>query len=236
MLLKLKKVLNTMLGLLLSLPAQAIYIAHADKSHQQVSISAHEQNRLAIQGRRIASVVPSQKGVISVIKDETLGALYFTLTHDQQTSVTLFVSDEQGITYKLILQPSFIPGAEIILQPPQNNDKAAYNAGFAGTYLSQIKHAITSMADSTAMTDSITINKEVKLWKESRFVLLNQYRGVDGLLGEKYHLSNISLSTMQLAEQEFYRAGVLAVAIEQHALLPGESTYVLIVREGERNE
>lgn len=78
---KLKNLLKTiLLSLLLNANAYATQrIAHADKGHQQANISAHEQNRLSVEGRRIASVVPSQKGVISTIKDEALGALYFTL-------------------------------------------------------------------------------------------------------------------------------------------------------------
>lgn len=243
MFLKLKKSSNTiLLILLLSVNADATQlIANADKSHQQANISAHEQNRLAVEGRRIASVVPSQKGVISVIKDEALGALYFTLastTH--HGSITLFISDDQGATYKLILQPRSIPGAEIILQPSalSRGYRSAHSAGPAGSYLSTIKDLIANMAevDDHYAADIVTINKEVKLWKESRLILLNKYVGVDGLVGEKYHLSNISPSPMQLVEQEFYRSGVLAVAIEQHALAAGESTNVLIVREGGRHE
>lgn len=232
MLLKLKKHLTPILLSLLASLALPTYgtqlIPHADKTHQQAFISAQEQNRLAIAGRRIASVIPSQKGVISVIKDEALGALYFTLSNAQQLgSITLFVSDDAGATYKLILHPKSIPGEEIILQPSVTEPRS--QATDHGSYQSRIKDLAALMAE-VGSSHKVTINQEVKLWQESHFLLLSQYDEYPGLLGEKYRLTNISASSMELLEQEFYRTGVLAVAIEQHTLAPGESTHILIIR------
>ena len=41
---------------------------------------------------------------------------------------------------------------------------------------------------------------------------------------------------MRIAEAELYKPGVLAVAIEQLTLAPGESTSVFIIRERGANE
>jgi conjugal transfer pilus assembly protein TraK len=220
---KLKNLLKTIpLSLIISVNAHATQrIVHADKSHQQVNISAHEQNRLAIEDRRIVSVVPSQKGVISVIKDEALGALYFTLSSEtHHGSITLFVSDDQGATYKLILHPKSIPGTEIILQPTINGHRSLKSGGYAGSY----------------SVDIVRMNREVKLWKESRFIFLEKYLGIDGLIGEKYRLTNISPSEMRIEEQEFYRDGILAVSLEKHSLASGESSHVFIIRAGEKHD
>ena len=102
-------------------------VERADQAHVQVPISARETNRLAIEGRRIASVVPSVKGALSGQKDEALGAFYFTLANDSHShgTVTLFVSDEKGVTYKLLLVPRPIAGEEIIIRPPEEKERQA---------------------------------------------------------------------------------------------------------------
>lgn len=237
---KLKNLLKTIpLSLLISANTYATQrIVHADKSHQQVNISAHEQNRLAIEGRRIASVVPSQKGLITAIKDEALGALYFTLSSETyHGSITLFVSDEQGATYKLIMHPKSIPGTEIILQPTINGPRSLKAGGHAGTYQNQIKDLVAFMAEEGKQhsVDVVRVNREIKLWKESRFIFLEKYLGINGVIGEKYRLTNISPSEMRIEEQEFYRDGILAVSVEKLALASGESTHVFIIRAGEKH-
>jgi hypothetical protein len=108
---KLKKSLIAMLTLLVLPISCDLYatqlIEGSERAHVQVNVSAKELNRLAITGRRIGIVVPSQKGAITYIKDEAAGALYFAFPKDASNpgTVTLFVTDEQvpTITYKLIL-------------------------------------------------------------------------------------------------------------------------------------
>ncbi len=215
-------------------------IEHAEQQHQQATMSAHEQNRLAIEGRRITHVVPSQKGVITVVKDEAQGALYFALTQDKANhgTVTLFVSDNQGVTYKLILTPRPVAGEEIILRPPAKQYTAPSSRNqHALAYQRRIKDLMLGMTDEPFQdkTNTTSINKVVPLWKESHLVLLTRYSAQE-LIGEKYQLTNISPSAMTLVEQEFYRPGVQAIAVEYHTLNPGDSTPVFIVRERHHDE
>ncbi|WP_237071209.1 type-F conjugative transfer system secretin TraK [Mycetohabitans sp. B2] len=238
-----KKSLSAILLSLLVLEARATQIVdNADRGHVQVNISAHEQNRLAIEGRRIANVVPSAKGVLTYEKDEALGALYFALASDSMNhgTVTLFVSDEKGMTYKLILVPRPVAGEEIILRPP--SEKAALSSRAASgnralSYQRHIKDLMLVMADESQQesVDVITVNKEVPLWKEGHLVLEDKYID-DDMVGEKYRLTNVSPSDLLLVEQELYRRGVRAVAIEHQTLPPGESTNIFIVRERKDND
>ena len=70
--------LSLLPALLLSLSAHATqHVEGATTRHVEVNISAKEQNRLAVVGRQIVTVVPSTKGAISYQKDEALGR--FTL-------------------------------------------------------------------------------------------------------------------------------------------------------------
>ncbi len=230
---------NSLLAIMLSLLALEVraiqIVADADRDHVQVHISASEQNRLAIEGRRIASVVPSQRGVLSVQKDEALGALYFTLasTSASPGTVTLFVTDDKAVTYKLILVPRPIAGEEVILRPPVDKAaRAAATQGKAASFQRRLKDLMLLMADGDTPggAERIAVNRLVPLWKEARLVFVAKYLHGD-LVGEKYRLTNISPSTMVVAEQELFRRGVLAVAVDQHTLQTGEGTDVFVARE-----
>lgn len=236
---RLKKSLSLgLVVLLVSLDVDATQIVeNAEITHQQVNISANEQNRIAVEGRRIANVVPSRKGVISVVKDEVLGALYFTFADDSPNpgTLTLFVSDDKGLTYKLILVPRPIAGEEIILRPPVSkasliSSQSNSTKGRAISYQRRIKDLMIVMSDELDDgAEVVPINKEVPLWEEGHLVLLKKYlKG--NLVGEKYTLTNTSPSDMFLVEQELYRRDVRAIAIEHQALTAGDTTAILIVR------
>ncbi len=107
----------SLLALLLSSSlAQATQlIENSHQQHVQVNFSARETNRLAVEGRRIVNVVPGQAGLLKAKKDEAQGALYFSLDPETPATgtITLFVDDDQGVTYKLILVPRATSGEEI---------------------------------------------------------------------------------------------------------------------------
>jgi conjugal transfer pilus assembly protein TraK len=73
------------------------------------------------------------------------------------------------------------------------------------------------------------INKEFDLWQETIFTQLDRYEGSD-LVGFRFTLKNISSGQMRLGEQEFFRSGVVGIAVDNHVLNPGEETFVYIVQ------
>jgi conjugal transfer pilus assembly protein TraK len=219
-------------------------IENSDKQSIQVNISVRETNRLAVEGRRITNVVPAQPGLISAKKDEAQGALYFTMTGEPSAvgTVSMFVSDDQNATYKLILVPRPIPGEEIILRPTTEKGSAAGKTGAtdgrAASYQRRIKDLILMMSDDElqdGLVDKVDINKEVPLWQEGRLIVTTKFLESD-LVGEKYRLTNVSRTDMLLVEQELFRRGVRAVSIKSQTLAPGDSTDIYIVRERKDNE
>lgn len=245
---KLKKSSSTiplLLSLLLSLDASATQLVEgSDRKHQDVNISAREQNRLAFDGRRIGTVVPLQKGVLNFVKDEQAGALYFTLASDTPNAgtITLFVTDDQNptVTYKLILHPSPIAGEEVIIKPASEQRAAAAvtkgGDGRAAAYQRHAKDLILQMTDEEGGgADAIAVNQEIPLWKEGRLVMLSKFSDRD-IVGEKYRLTNVSDKDMLLVEQEMYRKGVIAVVIENQTLPPQGDTLIFIVRGRKDNE
>jgi conjugal transfer pilus assembly protein TraK len=233
--------LTLRISLLLSLAASAEAtqrVEGATERHIEVSISAKEQNRLAVAGRHIVTVVPSAKGAITYQKDEVQGALYFALSDlvPAGATVTLFVGDDRGQTYKIILVPKSIPGEEIILQPPQVREVSANASPSTGSkassYQRRAKALTLLMADDSPSTraQQTLVNKEIPLWKEGRLVFLSKIMDGD-IVGESYRLTNTSPSPMALAEQELYRKGVRSVAIEHHTLAQGQATEIFVVRD-----
>ena len=73
------------------------------------------------------------------------------------------------------------------------------------------------------------MNQEMALWEGTRFVLTAQYSD-RSLIGEKYRLTNISKNQIRIVEQELYRQGVIAVAIENMQLDPRQSTNIYVIR------
>lgn len=218
------------------------YVDCGDKDHTEVNISANEQNRLSFDGRRIASAVPSLKGALTYAKDDAAGALYFALSSDAPNSgtLTLFVTDDQNHTCKLILVPRPIAGEEIVIKPPADQTPKPFSAGSishrASSYERRADDLLFAMAtEKTGNLDPTVINKEVPLWKEVRCVYLEKYFD-DDLIGEKYSITNISKKDLLMVEQELYRKGVVSVAIEDMTLAPGNSALFYIVRERKDNE
>ena len=75
------------------------------------------------------------------------------------------------------------------------------------------------------------MNQEVTLWEGTKFILTATYQSRN-MVGEKYRLHNISKETLRITEQELFRKGVMAVAIENLVLDPGQSTNVYVIRGG----
>ncbi|WP_296645692.1 type-F conjugative transfer system secretin TraK, partial [Thiobacillus sp. 63-78] len=71
-----------------------------------------------------------------------------------------------------------------------------------------------------------------RLWKGSRFALEHVLTG-HSLVGEQYRLFNISDAPVRVAEQEFYKKGVLAVSVRDLTVEPGRSTQVFVVKRNE---
>ena len=218
------------------------FVDGAEHDHQQVNISANEQNRLAIKGGRISSAVPSQKGALSYVKDDATGSLYFSLANPELNAgtVTLFVTDDKNITYQLILVPRPIAGEEIVIDPPASkvgeSKPQKDKRGQAYPYQRQAKNLIWAMfSNQSTDIEAVPVNQEVPLWQEVKVIEQAKYPDGD-MVGEKYDLTNISSKDMLLLEQEFYRKDTIAISIEHMTLPPGADTEVYVVRRRGENE
>jgi conjugal transfer pilus assembly protein TraK len=97
------------------------------------------------------------------------------------------VSDEKGVTYKLILVPRPVAGEEIIIRPPSEKATPSSRAAADGrtvSYQRRIKDLMLVMADDELKdsVETIAVNKEVPCGR-GRLILVAKY--MDGeVVGE----------------------------------------------------
>lgn len=186
-------------------------------------ISRFEPTMIRVDGARVRRIFGAQ-GDFTVVPDNDTGAAFIKPMTDKP-SFSVFVTDEEGRTWKLLLAVTGGPADTIVIKgtgsssTPKGKDLPRNQA---------IKETIAALnSNDGSATDKY---EPIPLWRESDFVLV---RVVDTpLRGEKYLLTNKSSDKMIIDERELYKKGVLAIAIEQPELAPGESTEVYVVMEG----
>lgn len=178
-------------------------------------------------------------GEIVLECDADKGEIYVRPVGGLGKPVNLFISSQHA-TYTLLLRRSDTPADTIVIRDKTPRQARADQAGPApasrqSIHIRSLKAMLVAMASDSVPTDVRVeeVNRPIQLWLEARFAMTRVYEG-RGLVGERYLLTNISTQNMVLAEQEFDReaGGVLAVAIENHNLRPGDSTTVFVIRQG----
>jgi len=223
--------------LLLSNPARAIQVLDASDDKPLIAnISQREMSRIAIDKGRVRKL-PFAEGELIVEKDEENGQVFVRPAIEGTTkSINVFVIDDRGRTYVLLLQPSDIPAENIIIRDrATKSEKSSIEK--SGSYQRVIKNMVLAMA-TDASPNGVEVREmrqEIPLWQEAKLLLQRIYIG-RSVIGEKFILANVSEKPMVIAEPELSRRGVISVSVENMNLAPGESTNVFVVREKKDNE
>lgn len=191
------------------------------------SVSRAEPTLIRIDGHRVRRIFGAE-GEFAITADKDAGTAFIKPSTDKPT-LTLFVSDENGRTWKLLLAVTDGPSDSITIKG-RSNGKVAQQQGKDATRNQQIKRVLLALQSETETEmDVRATNEIVPLWTEVLFV---QTKVVDGpLKGEKYQLTNMSASPMVIDERELYRRQVVAIAIGKPQLAPGEHTEVFVISE-----
>jgi conjugal transfer pilus assembly protein TraK len=205
-------------------------------------ISLKEISRIAIEGAKIANA-DYRPDAVEATKDVKSGELRVIPPENDRRPINLIVTSDKGTTYTLVLTVSDLPSQTIIirdstiLQPAQKLAATGPRITKSTDYERSIKALMVAMSreDRPPDADVVAKNIEMALWQESRFVLKAAYMS-RSIVGEKFQLTNVSPHLMRLAEQEFFRPGVLAVGMDHPELPPGTSTSIYVVRERTDNE
>ncbi|WP_434778557.1 TraK domain-containing protein [Neisseria sp. Ec49-e6-T10] len=227
------------------LAAYAAQYLQADESQQlNAIVSTKAMTRISIEGGRIINA-RFLDGELDLQKDEITGQVYIKPIGNKK-KINLFVTSDSNRTYLVVLNTSGVQADSIIIQEKtaQINQLKSIEQQQArmpqpisskqDAYARSIKAFLIAIANNntTGFGAQITPSyAEVPLWKEVLFIRKNRYSGAD-LFAESFTLTNITKEPIVLAEQEFYKPRVLAVAIRKLQLAPGEQTEVFIVQSG----
>ncbi|WP_126448127.1 type-F conjugative transfer system secretin TraK [Sulfuricystis multivorans] len=197
-----------------------------------VKISAKETTRLYIDGGKIRTLIATD-GELTVEKDEDRGQL-FIRPAILNKPINVRVIAGSGATYNLVMQPVDIPQEDIVIKEPSTFRTTENSKGkrrSSSNLEKQVRNLVASMAleEPPTSVEMRVTHQEFALWENTRFVMTAVYNGRD-LVGEKYVLTNTGKTPMRLVEQELYRKGVVAVAIENMLLEAGQSTTIYVVR------
>lgn len=216
--------------------ASALQVVEPVEGHNSfIKISAKETTRLYIEGGKIRSLIATD-GELSVEKDEDRGQLFIRpALLDKPINVRVIGSS--GATYNLVMQAVDIPQEDIVIREPfaarAGDRHGAPGQRDSGAGMSRIvRSLVTAMAleEPPSSVDMRPVRQEFELWEGTRFVMVGVYNERE-LVGEKYVLTNTGKQSMRMVEQELYRKGVVAVAIENMLLEPGQSTNIYVVRK-----
>jgi conjugal transfer pilus assembly protein TraK len=149
----------------------------------------------------------------------------------------LFRSDNAGRTYTLILTPADIPAETVMLKPRGQNRPDAAQWERSQPYPQTLKRLLVQMARDSIPEGYEVVERGVlvPLWQEALFRLDREYRG-DAFTAEVYTLTNRSGMEMVMEEREFFRPGVVAVAIEKSVLAPAAVTRVYVIHKEARRD
>lgn len=223
----------------------ATQYVQADEARQlDAVISPAAMTRISIEGGRIINV-RFLDGELDLQKDEIAGQVYVKPTTSQK-KVNLFVTGDSNKTYLLGLLTTGKQADSIVIQErtAQDNQQRQIEhmqariprsvSNREDSYTRSIKAFLIAIANNNTSGFGVQVTPsyaEVPLWKEVLFIRKNRYSAAD-LYAESYVLTNVSKQPLVLSEQEFFKPGVLAVAIRKLTLNPGQQTEVYIVTSG----
>lgn len=190
-------------------------------------VSRTEPTMIKIQGHQVRRIF-GKKGDFTLSPDKVPGGAvaYLTPTTDKP-SFSVFVSDENGRTWTLLLSVQNTLSDIILIKETADATSAPPQTGHQLPRESSIKQMLLSLISNNS-EDAQDVNEIIPLWAESTFVKVKVIKG-NSLLGEKYVLRNISKKPMVIDERELYRKGVVSIAVDQPNLQPTESTAVYVI-------
>jgi len=206
------------------LAAQILYQGSPTES-TTATVSRNEPNLITVDGRKIKRIYGAE-GLFTVTPEPETGAAWLKPTADKPM-MSVFITDEEGQHYKLLLKVEDIPAETIIVKGGNKQPGLAISKRNEPRN-DDILNTVIALFNG----DGDAKNETISLWKGTRFELIRTL-DLRGIRGESYLLTNTSNKPIIMDEREFYRAGVQAVSIENPTLEAGQTTQVFIVSEAE---
>ena len=221
-----------LLPLLLADPAHALQIVDAQDGQTVLGkISRKEVTRIAFEHARVRKVT-GNVGEFVLERDDDKGQIFLRPSDPQSTKpINLFLTSEHG-TVALLLQPVDTPSDTIVIREPRGKDATPSKLEASGRHVRMLKNLLLALANDD-LPDDMEVKepgRELILWQGTRLTLQRALLG-EGVIGEKYQLTNLSAGVIAVGEPDLFKTGVMAVSIERPSLQPGESTNLFVIRE-----
>jgi len=144
----------------------------------------------------------------------------------------LVITDDRGNVYPFVLIPTGIPLEVIKLEvkDTEKDDEPTLGGKATATHIGSIKSLIKNMyLNKVPFGYTVeNLNKDETEWNEVKKVLKKRYKSPT-VIGEVYELK--ANEDVVLAENEFYRKGILAISIDSHKLKKNETTRLYIIKK-----
>jgi conjugal transfer pilus assembly protein TraK len=223
--------------LLLVDPAHALQIVDAQDGQTVLGkISRKEVTRITFERGRVRKITGSA-GEFILEKDDERGQIFVRPTDPQSTKpINLFLTSERG-TVALLLQPVDTPSDSIVIREPREASVAPTRVEASGRHVRTIKNLLLALADD-ALPEDMEVRepaRDVALWPGARLTLQRVLLGT-GVVGEKYLLTNLGSTSMEVEENALFKSGVMAVSVEQAHLSPGQASNLFVIRERKNDD
>jgi conjugal transfer pilus assembly protein TraK len=202
-------------------------ISPAEGESMFVNISQTELNLIQFPFGGIRAYTSSPKVDIKVQSHQVL----VTMTDPQVSKPQeVFFSTPHG-TYLLMLVPKGIPAETIVMKISKEKFEEAEEWEKESDYVTRLKELIKALyAGIPPSGYSMSAEKEdVSMWEGVEQTVTMTMVGA-GLAGEVQDLTNHGALAVNIEESEFYKEGVLAVALSSHEINPGSKGQAFIVR------
>ena len=211
--------------------AGAQVLRMAPEESMPVRVSGHDLTRIAISGGRIAKVW-GQAARVEVKADSEEGQVFIQPTSSAEEEFALYLRDDIGDTYTLLITPDQGAAETIFIQRQMEAEKKIPLPPDT-PYVRRIKYWMRLLSVGSRPAEaSVDDSRHSRDWRSDVIMSRVLQATADGWHGERYVLRNNSASALSLTEEDFadFEDRVLAVQIEHHSVPAGGRTTVSLLR------
>lgn len=215
----------------------------------EILISKDNINRIKVFNDRIKDIRANSNEIV-IETDKVSGEIYIKPVYGRD-KIDMFLTTENGFTYKLLLKSKDIESQQIFLNRNsttlQNyadsdvlrreklkliNENLYFN--FEDDFKLSAINLIRAMSSSAILKEFSVINRKNQIileYENFKVEWLYSYIKNDksGISGEVAKITNISNHNITLDEKMFFKRGIRAVKLNKFELQPNESCYLYFV-------
>lgn len=194
----------------------------------EAKIAANTINRLAVVNDRILNVF-GEEDTFTMQTDERTGQVFIKPLNNSGQELFITLITENGITQDLTLIPSLSQAATIILKPAVNN------VSLPPIHMPRKERSLELIKQAVLGQLPLTKHKPKARHAAGLELKFSKCYQAGELLVNVWQVKNISKTTQQLQEAQFFNKGDLALSL-QHRLLPEKAITLLYILEHHARE